>query len=263
MERRAATCDSLADVMFIQPLEKPSIDLFDGLPEDVVRELLQQAQPHRLPAGTLLYKERQPARTVHVLISGFVKMVQTTPEGEHVITRYVKPGEAFGMPAILDGLCPVDALTVTTCIELQWPSSIIKDMVIRHPAVALNAIRDLEARLREMEGRMRDLSNGPVERRIARALSKLAEKFGQPVSDGVEIPFPLSRQDLADLAGTTLHTVSRTLGSWEAQGRTRRGRRHVVVTDVAALTHLAEQGASSKFRPRRSHRRTGGRSRSS
>jgi CRP/FNR family transcriptional regulator, nitrogen oxide reductase regulator len=248
--------------MFMEAPERPAIDLFDGLADDTVRELLRQAQPHRLPAGILLHRERQPARTVHVLMSGFVKMVQTLPNGEHVITRYVRPGEAFGMPALLDGLYPADAVTLTTCLELQWPASVIKDMVVRHPAVALNVIRDLEARLREMEGRMGDLSNGPVERRIAHALSKLAERFGRPVPDGIEFPFPLSRQDLADLAGTTFHTVSRTLGAWEAQGHVRRGRRRVVVTNVAALTQLAARGGSSESRPRRPHRRSGGRSRS-
>jgi CRP/FNR family transcriptional regulator, nitrogen oxide reductase regulator len=246
--------------MSMEALERPLIDLFEGLADDTVEELLRQAQPHRLPAGALLHRERQPARTVHVLMSGFVKMVQTMPNGEHVITRYVRPGEAFGMTALLDGLHPADAVTVTTCLELQWPASVIKGMVVRHPAVALNVIRDLEARLREMESRTRDLSNAPVERRIAVALSKLAEKFGLPGPDGIDFPFPLSRQDLADLAGTTLHTVSRTLGSWEEQGHIRRGRRRVVVTAVSALTQLAARGASTESRPRRPHRRSGGRS---
>jgi CRP/FNR family transcriptional regulator, nitrogen oxide reductase regulator len=248
--------------MFIQPFERPSVDLFDGLDDEIVWDLLRQAQTHRFPAGTLLCRERQPARAVHVLLSGYVKMVQTMPSGEHVITRYVRPGEAFGMPALLNGLYPADAVTVTTCLELQWPASVIKALAARHPAVALNVIHDLEARLREMEGRTRDLSNAPVERRVAHALSKLAERFGRIVPDGIELPFPLSRQDLADLAGTTLHTVSRTLGSWEAQGHVRRGRRRVVVTDVAALNELAVRGGSSESRPRRPHRRTGGCSRS-
>jgi CRP/FNR family transcriptional regulator, nitrogen oxide reductase regulator len=247
--------------MFIQVLERPTIDLFNGLGDDFVRKLLSEAQSRRLPAGAMLYREGEPARAVHVLASGFVKMVQTTPDGEHVITRYVSPGEAFGIPALLDGLYPADAITVTTCIELQWPSSIIKDLMIHHPTIALNAMRDLEVRLREMESRMRDLSNGPVERRIAHALSKLVEKFGQPIADGIEFPFPLSRQDLADLAGTTLHTVSRTLGSWEALGHIKRGRRRVVISDVAALNQLAARGASSELRPRRPHRRRCGRSR--
>ena len=82
-------------------------------------------------------------------------------------------------------------MTVATSSELQWPSQIIKDLLNRHPAVALNVIRDLEARLREMEGRLRDLWHRPVEQRIAHALSKLALKFGAATPDGVEIPFPL------------------------------------------------------------------------
>jgi CRP/FNR family transcriptional regulator, nitrogen oxide reductase regulator len=247
--------------MVIETLGGPSVDLFDGLAESVVKELMQQAQARRIPADTLLFSEGQPARAVHVLLSGFVKMVQTTPCGEHVITRYIKPGETFGTPALLNGVYPAEAITVTSCVELQWPASIINDLMSQHPDVARNALRDLEARLREMESRLRDLSNGTVEQRIAHALSKLAHKFGKHVPDGVEISFPLSRQDLADLAGTTLHTVSRTLGLWEAQGQIRRGRRRVIVTDVAALALLGAHGASPRPRPRRTHRRAGGRSR--
>lgn len=247
----------MAGGMDNEALRGPSISLFDGLADHVVQELLRQAQTRRLAAESLLFGEGLSARAVHVLMTGFVKLVQTTPSGEHVITRYIKPGETFGTPALLGDVYPADAIAVTTCIEMQWPSAIIRDLMARYPNVALNALREHETRLREMESRLRDLSSGTVEQRIAHALSRLAHKFGQLVSDGLEIPFPLSRQNLADLAGTTLHTVSRTLGSWEAQGQIRRGRRRVVVTDITGLALLATQGPSSEFRHRRMHRRAG------
>jgi CRP-like cAMP-binding protein len=106
---------------------------------------------------------------------------------------------------------------------------------------------------------MTDLSNGPVERRIATEVSKLAKKFGQHSANGIEFPFPISRQELADLTGTTLHTVSRTLSAWEKQGYIQRGWRRVIVSDIAALDQLSAKGASHEAPPRRGHRRTGGR----
>ena len=59
----------------------------------------------------------------------------------------------------------------------------------------------------------------------------------------VEIAFPLSRQDLAEMSGTTLHTASRTLSAWEEQGLIDSGRRRVVVCDPAGLRALADQPA--------------------
>jgi CRP-like cAMP-binding protein len=110
--------------------------------------------------------------------------------------------------------------------------------VNRHPQLALNVIRDLETRLREMESRLRDLSTEPVEQRLARAILKLVETFGQRTAEGVEIPFPVSRQDLADLIGSTLHMVSRTLRAWETQRRIRRYRRRLVIADIEAVARV-------------------------
>ena len=140
--------------MVIEAFRRPSVNLFDGLDHHVVSEILEQAQTQRLPPETLLFSEGEPARALHVLISGFVKMAQTTPNGERVITRYVKPGEAFGTPALLGGFYPADAVTATHCIELQWLSPTARSLAVRHPSVALKAIGDLEARLRDMESRL-------------------------------------------------------------------------------------------------------------
>jgi CRP/FNR family transcriptional regulator, nitrogen oxide reductase regulator len=130
------------------------------------------------------------------------------------------------------------------------------DLLTRHPELAMNAIRDLEARLRDMEGRLRKMSSEPVEQRIAHALAWVIMKFGREVGKETELPFPLSRQDLADMTGATLYTVSRTLGVWEARGCIRRARRRVTVLDVAALSALSRDAAPTEVHPRRTHRRT-------
>jgi CRP-like cAMP-binding protein len=227
--------------------EGVTIDLFDGLADDVARRLIGEAQVRRAMADAVLFSEGAAAGAAHVLTSGFVKLVRTTPNGARVILRYIKPGETFGMPALAGAGCyTADAIAVTNCTELQWPLSTMRELLLRRPRAALNAIRDLETRLRHMELRLIDLSNEPVEQRLAHALVRLVEKFGVPLSDGTAIPFPLSRQDLADMTGSTLYTVSRTLSAWEAQGQIRRGRRHVTVTNLAGLNRLSGNAAASR-----------------
>jgi CRP/FNR family transcriptional regulator, nitrogen oxide reductase regulator len=244
----------------------PHIELFEGLADEAVCELLRGAQERQVSANTALFREGITARAAHVLTSGIAKMVKTTPNGASVILRYIKPGEAFGMQALLrSGIYPADAIAVTNCTELQWSACAIQELV-RHPGVALNAIRELEARLRQMESRLMDLSNEPVEQRIAHALARLVEKFGESNGEGIEVPFPVSCQDVADMTGTTLHTVSRTLGALEAQGLIRRGRQHLTMTDsgrqhltityVGRLTGLTGPVAPMEPLPRRTHRRT-------
>jgi CRP-like cAMP-binding protein len=232
------------------------IELFDGLSEEIVRELFAVAQMRPVGSEVILFREGSPARAVHVLASGFVRIAQTTASGARVILRYVKPGEAFGTPALLaGGAYPADAVTVAPCTEMQWPAQTVRDLLAQQPCAALNAIRECEGCLRDMERRIRELSNEPVEQRIAHALVRLTRSLGRRVGNLVEVPFPLSRQDIADMTGTTLHTVSRTLAAWEQQGLVERGRRRVAVADVAGLAALAEAPGGSEATPRRTHRR--------
>ena len=212
--------------------------LLKGLDEEATAEILRQAERRTVPAEGVLFTVGQPARAVHVIVSGVVRLIQVTPSGPRVIIKYVRPGEVFGSPALLDRFYPTNAVAVTECVELQWSSAAIKSFVVRYPQLALNVIRDLETRLREMESRLRDLSTEPVEQRLARAILRLVEAFGQQTADGVEIPFPVSRQDLADLIGSTLHMVSRTLRAWETQRRIGRYRRRLVIADVEAVARI-------------------------
>jgi len=232
-----------------------SIGLLQGLEEGVAKDILRQAKRRSLEAGTALFAAGQPAQAVHVLVSGVAQLVQSTPQGSRVVVKYVGPGEVFGSPALFDRFYPVDAVAVTDCEELQWPAPALRAIVDRYPQVAMNMIRDLETRLREMEDRVRDLSGEPVEHRLVHAVLKLVERFGRPVPEGIEIPFPVSRQDLADLIGSTLPTVSRTLGNWEAQRQIRRYRRRLVIADVEAVVQILYKDNPPQPQVRRSHRR--------
>ena len=69
---------------------------------------------------------------------------------------------------------------------------------------------------------------------------RLAKQAGRKTDEGIEIDFPISRQEIAEMTGTTLHTVSRTLSSWENQGLVRSGRQKVIVTDPHGLLLVAE-----------------------
>ncbi len=103
----------------------------------------------------------------------------------------------------------------------------------RHTRIAANAVEVVGTRTEEMLHRLQEFATEPVERRIAWALLRLCEQAGRQVGTGVEIGFPLSRQDITEMTGTTLYTVSRTLREWERQGMVVSGRQRVVVRGPA------------------------------
>jgi CRP-like cAMP-binding protein len=90
------------------------------------------------------------------------------------------------------------------------------------------------------------MSTEQVERRIAHTLLRLVKQAGRKTAQGIEIDFPISRQDIAEMTGTTLHTVSRTLSAWETQGLVEGGRQRIVVCDPHRLFMLAEQRPDQK-----------------
>ena len=115
-----------------------------------------------------------------------------------------------------------------------------------HPSLAANAMRMVGSRLQEAHQRVRELSTEDVERRLAHALLKLAHDAGVAKKSGVEIDFPVSRQDLAEMTASTLHTVSRIMSSWEAAGILEGGRQRVAVRDEQRLRTIAEGDAADK-----------------
>ena len=102
------------------------------------------------------------------------------------------------------------------------------------------------SRLQETHTRVVEMSTQQVERRVAHALLRLAKQAGRKVEHGVEIDFPISRQDIAEMTGTTLHTVSRTLSAWEQPGLIESGRQRIVLRDPHRLFALAEANAGNR-----------------
>ncbi|MBX6323544.1 MAG: Crp/Fnr family transcriptional regulator, partial [Rhodospirillaceae bacterium] len=137
---------------------------------------------------------------------------------------------------------PGTATATVDSVAVGWPQATTRELMRRHPQIALNALGTVGSRLQEAQSRVRELSTERVEQRIAHALLRLAEQAGRPIAEGVEIEFPLSRQDVAEMTGTTLHTVSRTLSHWESAGIVRSGRQRVVIRNAPALMAVAADG---------------------
>jgi CRP/FNR family transcriptional regulator, nitrogen oxide reductase regulator len=215
--------------------------LFVGLEHEVLADVVRRARTRRVEKGSRIFSQGDEALTCYALIDGRVKIVQSGPGGDHLVIRFIGPGEMFGTLAVYTGGgYPADAEAVTDCVEISWSAAAMTDLMLRHPQIGLNMIRIIGRRLREVQNRLREAASERVERRIARGLTRLLRQGGRRTEVGIEIDFPLSRQDLAEMTGTTLHTVSRTLSAWEERGLVELGRRQVVIRDPHAIVAIAE-----------------------
>ena len=221
------------------------LPLFAGLAPAELDAILAEARSIRYPKNSAVFEEGGDAHSFFVLLHGHVRASKMTPAGQQVVVRYVTPGEIFGV-ALAIGLTkyPATATAVDDSVALAWPSAAWPRLVAQHPALATNTLQTVGSRLQETHTRVVEMSTQQVERRVAHALLRLARQAGRKVEQGVEIDFPISRQDIAEMTGTTLHTVSRTLSAWDSQGLIQSGRQRVVLRDPHRLFTLAEQDNS-------------------
>jgi len=217
-------------------------EIFRGAPVEVLREAQAASFRKRFAAGEVVFQQGDAATSLVLVIVGRLRASQTTSDGQQIIIQYLGPGQIAGYTTLSGGDCHPGTVTAVDDTHLVgWTGAAIRDIMTRHSIVAINAVAMLGTRYHDMQVRLRELSTEKVERRLAHTILRLAQQAGRRTSHGVEIAFPVSRQDLAEMAGTTLHTVSRTLSGWEDQGIVDCGRRRVILCKAQTLTAIADE----------------------
>lgn len=216
---------------------------FSRLDRPQVRTILDQATPRRYEAGAAVFGEGMPAERFHLLLDGFIRVVRTTRDGEQVIVLHIPPGQLFGIaPAIGRNTYPATAVCASEVLALSWPVRLWAEFSAKYDGFATETYRTVGARLGEMHARVEELATQAVEQRVASALLRLVNQSGRKSAEGIEIAFPITRNDIAEMTGTTLHTVSRLLAAWEREGLLRGTRRHITVTAPHRLVVLSGAG---------------------
>jgi CRP-like cAMP-binding protein len=213
---------------------------FSRLTRAEMREILDRATPRRYPEGTAVFEEGAPAERFYLLLDGFIRVVRTTPAGEQVIALHIPPGQLFGIaPAIGRDTYPATAVCAAESLALGWPARLWGEFAAKYEGFATETYRTVGARLGEFQTRVVELATQAVEQRVAAALLRMANQWGRKTEEGIEIAFPVTRADIAEMTGTTLHTVSRLLAAWEREGMVRSTRRRVTVTAPHRLVVLS------------------------
>jgi CRP-like cAMP-binding protein len=216
------------------------MELFSGLPRAVLEDVSACARQEYVAKGHLIFPQGGRAERAYALGEGSARIVQTGSDGGQVVIRFIGAGEMFGtIPLFTDHIFPADAIAAERALVISWSEAEIMRLLETCPQAALNVIRIIGARLAEVQNRVRELSTQGVERRIAHALLRLVDQAGRPTGDGAQIDLRLRRQDLAEVSGTTLHTASRLLASWEKAGHIASQRQRLTVRDLSWLRRIA------------------------
>ena len=210
------------------------------LPEPELEALARQVSFRNYARDEEIFYQGDPADRIWWVHTGQVKIVFHDQAGREVILEIISPGEAFGGAVMFFPNQPATAKALEEASIANFPSDLYARFLLNHPPVTLKLLRMLGARHLSMIN-MQILAGERVERRMAHILYKLATRVGRCDTDGTLITIPLSRQDLADMACTTLETAIRTTSRFKREGliSTRRGG-YILVTDLEKLKKMTE-----------------------
>lgn len=208
-------------------------------PEDRQR-LADVASVREFQKGETLFLEGDGSDLLYTIVTGRVKVSKSTARGTDVILELFGPGDPVGAVAVYEGRnYPASAMALepTTCVII--PRQAFFSLLETHPSIVRGLLVGLTFRLVELTNRVMELSGGRIEARLARFFLKLADDMGQAREDGVFIPMPLSRQELADMVGTTIETSIRIMSRWGKDGVVKTEKDGFIVADRSALESLS------------------------
>jgi CRP-like cAMP-binding protein len=231
--------------MALNPADLRRVNVFREATDQDLKLIMERGIERSIEEGGFFFFQGDPARYLYVLTSGRAKLVQISAAGQQVNLRTISPWEMFGALGAVRGAetgYPATAEAIESSTALAIESNFLHEMMQTRPHMATGLMELMTGYIQEMQERYRELATERVQRRIARAVLRLTQQIGEKNAEGrIELAF--SRQELAEITGTTLFTVSRTLSEWERLGLVQTGRERVTILDPHGLVRISEDFA--------------------
>jgi len=217
------------------------VSLFSHLPNESVEALGKQLQHRRYDREQIIFHKNDPGSTLYIIISGKVKILLPSPEGENVIVALLSTGEFFGELSLFDG-APRSATAVSADSTeiLTLDKDDFNRYILENPRAALVILSELSLRLRRTDELLSDAAFCNLATRLAKRLMELAHRYGQPGANGaIRINLRLKQQDLADMSGATRESVNKVLKMLKEQRLIQWSKGIITLLDPAVMRHKA------------------------
>jgi len=193
--------------------------IFRALHPDDRAALARIATVRLYQRGEHVFEEGDMPTTLPVVVRGRIKVFRCVESGRDVILLIVEPGDLLGAVAVFREIpFPACAEAMEDTVIVEIPLGALDELLRSSPTLLRGLLAGLTHRLVELTGRVALLSGTRVEPRFARLFLKLADETGTGEGGEARIPMRLSRQELADLTGTTIETAIRIMSRWSKEG---------------------------------------------
>ena len=196
-----------------------SCALFSRLSPEDRRKVAEISVVREYAKGDKVFSEGDPSDQIHTIVSGRVKVVKAITGGKELIIEILGPGDPLGAIAAYEARpYPASAITLEDATCVSSKRAAFMTLLETCPSLVRGMLGGFSLRIIELGKRLGEITGSRVEARFAQLFLKLADRLGQPRGAGVFVPLALSRQDLADLAGTTMETSIRIMSRWGKEG---------------------------------------------
>src|SRR3990172_9379356 len=193
--------------------------VFRGVPVKEIEGLIPVTQAERHRPREFIFMEGDPSLWLYIVQSGRVKILKHSRAGKDVVLELLGPGEIFGGVAVLEKRpYPATAQAMETTDVLKIPRDPLLTLSERYPSIVREMALMIGRRLRTAHESVKPLAREPVGAGRGGTLMRLADREGKRPGRGVELPYHLTRQSLADMAGTTVETAIRGGSRWLRDG---------------------------------------------
>jgi len=225
------------------PADLRRVSVLKEATDEDLRLFVERGILRSIEDGEFFFFQGDPAKYLYILITGRAKLMQSSQSGQQVNLRTINEWQMFGALGAVrpNATYPATAQALEPSTALAIESGFLKEMMQSRPYLNVGLMQLMTGYIMEMQERYRELATERVERRIALTVLRLAAQVGRRLEeDKPTVELPLSRQEIAEAAGTTLFTVSRVLAEWERRGLVETGRGRVVIRNPHGLVQISE-----------------------
>lgn len=220
--------------------ELKKIDIFKELKEEDLDKIERFFVAKQYKKEDYIFYEGDKEPGIYFIIEGLIKLIKETNEGKTVILRLATNGESFGWLIMKDSK-PTSTYTAQALIDskvLYISNQDFLKLLLMYPALAVRITCDLTKKILEAYDRLKSLAVEKVEGRIATLLLELLDKIGKKEGDNIVINAPITRQDIAEMAGTTVETTIRVISRWKKEGILDTERGKIEIFDIDYLQDI-------------------------
>ncbi len=217
------------------------ISIFSGLDDKFLDKINSISIIRRYTKGRIIFMEGEPGEAFYYIKSGLIKISKLSSDGREHILHILNEGHVFAEVTLFNKAAyPATAEVIEDAEIGMIKNSDLEKLMMENPIMSLYLIKYLNRRLIEAQTKVRNLALYDTYARTAQALLKLAEDYGKKTSKGIELDLNISRQELANMVGTTRETVIRVIAAFKKENAILVGKNSIIITNINKIRQWYE-----------------------